>query len=205
MRECLNPECRLRIPDDLDSSSFFYCPHCGSEMKVECSFISSGIMMSHLHFKNQNNIHLILDNIRSAYNVGSILRTAEGFGVTQVHICGITQTPEHAKIKKTSLGSENTISWDYCKNGLHIVTELKNAGCLIYCLESVSFGKPIIDISPLMKKPIALVCGNELTGIDPAILSICHEIIEIPMSGVKSSFNVAVATGIALFFLRYQA
>ena len=204
VRQCENTDCGMRIPDDLDHTLFSYCPHCGAKMVVSDRYPNSDKDSQKPSFQNPQKIFLVLDNIRSAYNVGSILRSAEGFGVENIFLCGICPTPQNLKTKKTSLGSENSVSWEYSRNAILIISQMKIMGYFVFGLESGIGGKPIHEASLSLNKPIVLVCGNEVSGIDPGVLSLCDEIIEIPMQGIKRSFNVTIAVGIALFFFRYS-
>ena len=156
-------------------------------------------------------IYLILNNIRSAYNVGSIFRTADGAGVSKIYICGITPTPSSrnpstgsgfsTKVEKTSLGAEKTVPWEYRKQTRKCLLELKNQNLnlKIIALEQSEKSINLFKFKP--KFPLALIVGNEVRGINKKILSYADKIIEIPMHGKKESLNVAVATGIALYQL----
>lgn len=203
VRQCQNTDCRLRIPDDFNNPHFLYCPYCGAMMDVSGYYSISENTSSISSCHNPIKISLVLDNIRSAYNVGSIVRSADGFGVEKIFLCGICPTPQNLKIKKTSLGSEDSVSWEYCSNALSKISEMKLNGYFVIGLESGIGGKAIREVSINPEHYIVLVCGNEVAGIDPGILALCDEIVEIPMQGIKRSFNVTIAVGIALFYLRY--
>lgn len=145
---------------------------------------------------------VILDNIRSAYNVGSILRTAEGFGINKIILGGITPTPLNTKTLKTSLGTEKNISWEYCKNCISYLSNHASGSYTVIGLENCRQAKPIWEVNHFhLKKRIVLIIGNENFGIDPELLDLCDLIVNIPMTGEKKSFNVATAFGIAAFFL----
>ncbi|OGM96009.1 MAG: hypothetical protein A3B86_02025 [Candidatus Yanofskybacteria bacterium RIFCSPHIGHO2_02_FULL_38_22b] len=144
-------------------------------------------------------IYLILDNIRSRENVGSIFRTADAVGVSKIYLCGTTPTPPHDKISKTALGAETYVPWEYRRNTWQVITELKKEGINIYALEQTKDSKNIFRFKP--KFPMALIVGNEFNGISPKILKYCDKKIAIPMYGRKESLNVSVATGIALYTL----
>ena len=142
----------------------------------------------------------LLDNIRSAWNVGSILRSADGFAFAHAYLCGITPTPDHAAVTKTSLGAEDSVSWSYHKDALKVVKALKKEGWCIWALEEDDRAKSIQAMPAAgSNQPIVLVVGNEVTGIDPALLDQCDEIFYIPMRGEKKSFNVAMAFSIAAY------
>jgi 23S rRNA (guanosine2251-2'-O)-methyltransferase len=156
---------------------------------------------------------VLLDNIRSAWNVGSILRSADGFGFTQAYLCGITPTPDgpsRETVAKTSLGAEYSVPWSYHKDAVRLVKVLKVEGWKVYALEDddravslESNGLPLKVQEPAPALHI-LIVGNEVTGVDPELLDLCDEIFYIPMRGDKKSFNVAIAFGIAAYALKYQ-
>lgn len=145
-------------------------------------------------------IVLVLDRIRSLYNVGSMFRTADGFGVSKVYLCGYTGTPDRAKVHKTSLNAEQYVPWEKVSHSWRLIDRLKKQGFQVVALEESSRARPISGFRP--RFPVALVVGNEVTGLTPAVLKRCDAIAEIPMLGRKKSFNVAVACGIGLYHLR---
>jgi len=152
----------------------------------------------------ETNLHLeaLLDNIRSAWNVGSIFRTADGLGVSKLYLCGITPTPENDSIYKTSLGAEETVAWEYAPNALELAIRLKVTGCILIALERDERAVPVAGVSVALRdKRQVLVIGNEVSGVDPEILELCDQIVHIPMQGKKRSFNVEVAFGIAAYSL----
>lgn len=144
---------------------------------------------------------VLLDNIRSAWNVGSILRSADGLGFTHAYLCGITPTPENEAVTKTSLGAEDSVPWSYHKDAVKLVKGLKTEGWKVYGLEQHARAIPLESdgIAPALK---ILIVGNEVTGVDPELLELCDKIFYIPMRGEKKSFNVAIAFGIAAYALR---
>ncbi|MCP4140502.1 MAG: RNA methyltransferase [Chloroflexi bacterium] len=148
--------------------------------------------------------HIFLDNLRSLYNVGSIFRTAEAVGISHVHLCGMTPTPDNPRLAKTAIGAEKIIAWDYHKNGLIAAKKLRDDGFSLWAIEGGAEATPLFetDISQDRQK-IVLIIGNELAGVDPEILSLCERVLYIPMEGNKESLNVTVAFGIAAYFLRY--
>ncbi len=200
--ECNNPECRFRCPNDLTQRKMEHCPVCGSDFSPRgepyrnfqgCISISRG---------QQRHIEVVLDNLRSTLNVGSIFRTADGAGVKHIHCCGTSPTPKHPKIEKSSLGAEDFTAWSYCRNALDLILSLKQQGYLILCLEATEKSVPVTGlVNQNSGQKIALVVGNEVSGIDPAILGITDQVFSIPMLGKKTSLNVAVAFGIAVYAL----
>jgi 23S rRNA (guanosine2251-2'-O)-methyltransferase len=149
-------------------------------------------------------VEALLDNIRSVYNVGAMLRTADGAGIRHLHLCGITATPDHPRVAKTALGAEDAVPWSAHPNSLDVADELKGRGYALWALESGERAEPLFGAGPAPQgTPLALVVGNELAGIDPALLARCDRVLYIPMAGVKGSLNAAVAFGIAAYYLRY--
>jgi tRNA G18 (ribose-2'-O)-methylase SpoU len=141
---------------------------------------------------------VVLDNIRSAWNVGSIFRSADGFGFTHAYVCGISPTPDNDAVAKTSLGAEDSVPWSYHKDAVQLVKGLKKEGWRILALEETGEGKNIRQ-TVIADYDIAMIVGNEISGIDPDLLPLSDEILTIPMRGEKKSFNVAVAFGVAAF------
>jgi tRNA G18 (ribose-2'-O)-methylase SpoU len=147
----------------------------------------------------------LLDNIRSTFNVGSIFRTADGVGLQRLYLCGFTATPNNPKIAKTALGAERTLKWSYHKNSLEVVRDLKAEGQQILALEAGYRSKSLFELNWVTENsPIILVVGNEVAGVDPGILELCDWKAHIPMRGNKNSLNVAVAFGIAIYYLHFQ-
>lgn len=144
-------------------------------------------------------VAVVLDNIRSLNNIGSIFRTCDGFDCSMIYLCGITATPPSPQIHKTALGAEESVEWTYCPTTAEAVSRLKELGYRIMCLEQCFGSVPLQDFVPCEGERYALVVGNEVDGVDPAIVNACDTYIEIPMSGTKHSLNVAVATAVTLW------
>lgn len=149
----------------------------------------------------------VLDNIRSLYNVGSIFRTADAFGVDKICLCGYTPAPtkdrQKKEIHKTALGAEEFIAWEKHSQTWKLLDDLKKQGFYIIGLEIDKKSVNISKFKPLMKeRNIALIVGNEVKGLSQKILERCDKIIKIPMLGKKESLNVGVSFGIAAFYLR---
>ena len=142
---------------------------------------------------------IVLNNIRSRENVGSIFRTADAAGVSKIYLCGITPTPPHEKISKTALGAEEYVPWEYHKQTWRLLDKLKKDKINIVTLEQSKEGVDLFKFKP--KFPLALVVGNEVRGLSPQILKYCDKKISIPMYGKKESLNVAVATGVAVYVI----
>ena len=149
--------------------------------------------------KNGKQVCLILHNIRSAYNVGSIFRTADAAGVNKIYICGYSPTPDNKKVAKTALGAEKTVLWENHRQTWRLMEKLKKEGVQVAALEQ---SKKSVDFRKFKPKfPIALVIGNEIRGLSKEILKRADKIIAIPMYGRKESLNVSVAAGIAVYRL----
>lgn len=144
---------------------------------------------------------VLLDNIRSAWNVGSILRTADGFGFDHAFLCGISPTPENEAVNKTSLGAEDSVPWSYHKDAVKLVRGLKKEGWVVWALEDDRRAIPI-QIRERGEARTVLIVGNEVSGVDPALLDLCDAIHYIPMRGEKKSFNAAIAFAVAAYALR---
>ena len=150
-------------------------------------------------------VQALLDNIRSSLNVGSMFRTADGAGVTHLHLCGITPAPDHPKVAKTALGAEYSVPWTQYWDALEAAASLKQGGFELWALEGGPRSESIFNAAKeLPEKPLLLVVGNEVSGVDPGLLELCPRVVSIPMQGAKQSLNVAVAFGIAVYTLRYR-
>lgn len=144
---------------------------------------------------------LVLDNVRSMNNVGSIFRSADCFAVEKLHLCGITAAPPHREIHKTALGAEDSMPWEYHEKTIDICHDLKAAGYRLIALEQVEGSTSLKDFRMETDKPYAIILGNEIDGVSGDVLAECDACIEIPQFGTKHSFNVAVCTGIVLWEL----
>lgn len=152
---------------------------------------------------------LILHNIRSVHNVGSIFRTADAAGVSKIILSGYSPTPfdrfnrERKDFVKVSLGAEKSVPWEYVQNVHKTVEKLKDNGYEILGIEQHKNSTPLFGYKP--KEKVAVIMGNEVRGISPTMLKRCDAVLEIPMHGKKESLNVSVSAGIALFVLKSQA
>jgi len=142
-------------------------------------------------------ISLILDNIRSLYNVGSAFRTADGLGVEKLYLCGYTGCPPREEISKTALGAEEVVPFEKVENILPLIKKLKEDGYTVVSLEKNNSSINIIDYR--WPKNVALVVGNEIVGISEEVLKASDCVVHIPMIGIKESFNVASALAIAIY------
>ncbi len=143
-------------------------------------------------------IVLVLDNVRSMNNVGSVFRTADAFLLQAVYLCGVTATPPHRDIQKTALGATETVSWKYFANASDSIQELKMDGFTIFAVEQVHNSIMLDKLNEPAEK-IALVFGNEISGVEQQALDLCDGCIEIPQYGTKHSLNLAVSVGIVVW------
>lgn len=143
---------------------------------------------------------VLLDNIRSMHNVGSIFRTADALNVEKLLLCGITGTPPHREIHKTALGAEESMAWEYYSEALDALLEYKRQGYCVLALEQTETSVDIMHYVP-QEKPMLLILGNEVEGVSDELLTHCDEVLEIPQFGTKHSFNVSVTGAIALWEL----
>ncbi|HLO14269.1 MAG TPA: RNA methyltransferase [Anaerolineales bacterium] len=218
IRVCLS--CGLRYPLVEGHPFGTRCPICMGETRVALSrqLVSEsgqdsphgytkrlGFLPSELKDERRKSFAVLLDNIRSAWNVGSILRSADGFGFAHAYLCGITPTADNEAVTKTSLGAEDSVPWSYHKDAVKLVKGLKAEGWKVYALEEDERALSISQYpDSQVPNPVVLIVGNEVTGVDPELLDLCDQIFYIPMQGEKQSFNVAIAFSIAAYTLHAQ-
>ena len=142
-------------------------------------------------------VTIVLDNLRSALNVGSIFRTADAFACKKIYLCGITAKPPHKEINKTAIGATNSVDWEYCESVVNLVQDLKDSGKQILGIEQTDQSFALSDFIP-SDKEMVLIFGNEVEGINSDLLPILDASIEIPQYGTKHSINVAVCAGIVV-------
>ena len=144
-------------------------------------------------------IVIILDNVRSLNNIGSIFRTADAFRLSAIYLCGITATPPHKDIQKTALGATETVDWFYFENVLDCINNLKDSGYNVYAIEQATESINLIEFVPKKNEKYAFVMGNEVEGVDQNAIKNCNGCIELPQYGSKHSLNIAVCTGIVIW------
>lgn len=142
---------------------------------------------------------VVLDHVRSLYNVGSVFRSSDAFRVEAIYLCGITATPPNAEIHKTALGAEDTVNWQYFKSTQEAVLQLKTAGYEIWSVEQVEGSVMLQNFKPDKKKHYAIILGNEVKGVQQEVVDMCDGCIEIPQFGTKHSLNVSVTAGILIW------
>ncbi len=142
---------------------------------------------------------IVLDNIRSMMNVGSVFRTADAFRIEKILLCGITACPPHKEIHKTALGATESVEWQYFDDTIDAVKALRNENYQVFALEQTTKSQSLKDFRPGKDIKYALVFGNEVKGVQDKVLQQCHGSIEIPQFGTKHSFNISVTVGITLW------
>lgn len=154
-------------------------------------------------FKQTEKIPLIiiLDNVRSLNNIGSVFRTSDAFLVESIYICGISSVPPHPEIHKTALGAEYSVDWKYFEDAVDAVNELRSTGYEVLALEQAENSVLLNDLNPDDRKKYAVVLGNEVKGVDQKVIDACHGCLEIPQFGTKHSLNVSIAGGIVIWDL----
>ncbi len=203
-RRCSNPSCALRFPVEEDSPLGAQCPLCGEET----AFIDAPYPTHVITTKTSSPVHVevLLDNIRSLRNVGSVFRSADGAGVAHVHLCGFTPTPDHPKMAKTSLGAEAAIPWTRHPDAVEAARALRDDGARLWVVDGGENTSSIFDAEVLAsRRPgrIVLVFGHEVSGVDPRVQALAERTVCLPMMGVKGSLNVSVAMGIVSYVLRF--
>ena len=154
-------------------------------------------------FKNSEKtpIILVLDDIRSLHNIGSVFRTADAFLIEKIYLCGITATPPNKEIHKTALGATETVAWEHDENVLKVIENLKHEGVTVLAIEQVESAVFLQDFKVEKSKKYALVFGNEVFGVNQEAIKQCHGTIEIPQLGTKHSLNISVSAGIVVWDL----
>jgi 23S rRNA (guanosine2251-2'-O)-methyltransferase len=152
-------------------------------------------------FKTQDKlpVAVVLDNVRSMHNIGSIFRTSDGFAVEQICLCGITACPPHRDIEKTALGATQSVNWKYYETPLQAVEQLRSEGYVIVAIEQAENSTMLHEFTPGEGKKYALIFGNEVNGVSDEVMANIDACIEIPQFGTKHSFNIVVSAGIVLW------
>jgi 23S rRNA (guanosine2251-2'-O)-methyltransferase len=152
-------------------------------------------------FKNQEKLPLvvILDNVRSMHNIGSIFRTSDGFAIEKIYLCGITAQPPHREIEKTALGATQSVEWIYFEDVCEAINRLKTDGYTIIAIEQAENSTMLNNYQPDKSQKFALIFGNEVNGVSDEAMNKIDTCIEIPQFGTKHSFNIVVSAGIVLW------
>ncbi len=144
---------------------------------------------------------VVLDNIRSQQNIGSVFRTSDAFRVEAIHLCGISATPPHREIHRTALGATESVAWKYFPTVVHAVRSLQSEGYMVYGVEQTDQSISLHDFQPPHDRKFALVFGNEVQGISDEVVGLLDGCVEIPQFGTKHSLNIAVSAGIVLWHI----
>ncbi|MBC9795008.1 RNA methyltransferase [Sinomicrobium weinanense] len=149
---------------------------------------------------------IVLDNIRSLNNIGSVFRTADAFLVEKIYLCGITATPPHKDIHKTALGATESVDWEYVKDTHALIKELKEKGVVTVAIEQAENAEMLNDFRVETDRKYALIFGNEVKGVAQEVVSDCDTVVEIPQYGTKHSLNISVSAGVVVwdFFNKMQ-
>ncbi len=149
--------------------------------------------------KDKLPVTVVLDNIRSMHNIGSIFRTSDGFAVEQICLCGITAQPPHREIEKTALGATQSVNWTYFETSMQAIKDLRGNGYKIIAIEQAENSVMLNKFTPSTNEKYALIFGNEVNGVSDDVMQQIDSCIEIPQFGTKHSFNVVVSAGIVLW------
>lgn len=144
-------------------------------------------------------IIIILDNIRSLNNIGSVFRTSDAFLIEKIYLCGITATPPHKDIRKTALGATDSVDWEYRENTIELVEQLKSEGVKVFSIEQAEQATMLNEIKMDKEEHYALVFGNEVKGVSQEVVTACDGVIEIPQFGTKHSLNISVSAGVVIW------
>lgn len=186
------------------------CPACGAPTAwVDDEYVTHGVPPAAQ--AGRLRLEVLLDNVRSLRNVGSMFRTADGAGVSHLHLGGVTPGPEHPKLAKTALGAERSVPWSRHPDACAIASRLRAEGRRLWVLEggerSVSIFDPAVATELAhhreAERTVVLVLGHEVSGVDPRIVDLCERVVHLPMTGTKDSLNVSVTMGVAVYLLRF--
>ncbi|GMN05952.1 RNA methyltransferase [Croceitalea sp. MTPC5] len=144
-------------------------------------------------------VTVVLDNIRSLNNIGSVFRTADAFLISKIYLCGITAKPPHKDIQKTALGATDSVTWEYRENTMDVVKELQIGGVKVFSVEQVENAMMLHDVQVASHDTYAVVFGNEVKGVSQEVVSASDGVIEIPQFGTKHSLNISVSAGVVLW------
>lgn len=157
------------------------------------------ISVEQFHQADKMPLVVVLDGVRSLYNVGSVFRTSDAFRVSEVILCGITATPPNAEIHKTALGAEDSVNWRYFKDTMEAVATLRSEGYTLLAIEQCEGSTMLQDFHPEEGSKYAVILGNEVKGVQQEVVDACDGCLEIPQFGTKHSMNVSVTAGIVIW------
>ncbi len=194
------PSCGLRYPWHQGQPSRHTCPRCGGPTTPRAAWQWQPEQPFAPRAPLTRPLALALDNLRSAWNVGALFRSADGLGVQHLYLGGITPTPAHPGVRKTALGAEQTVPWTYVPNLFTQLQTLQTAGWTVWALEQSPQARPLPEMQA-PSGPLVLIVGNEISGVGPDLFPLCQHIVYLPLRGHKRSLNVEVAAAIALWQL----
>jgi tRNA G18 (ribose-2'-O)-methylase SpoU len=219
LTQCPNPKCKLsfEVPDEREGKNG-PCPSCGQVITFRSMALLKDIELQHQkriirqsagtqEQREPSQFSVLLEDVRSLWNVGSIFRSADGAGFERMYLCGITGCPPNKSIAKTSLGAEDHIGWSHHRNAFEVLPELASKGVQLVALEKNDNSEPLDGVltQRRISAPLCLIVGNEVAGISAETLSLASVVCHLPMRGIKASLNVAVAFGIAAYDIRSRA
>jgi tRNA G18 (ribose-2'-O)-methylase SpoU len=147
---------------------------------------------------------IVLDNVRSLNNVGSVFRSADAYRVEQILLCGITAQPPHREIRKTALGATETVAWSHHEHTIDAIRHLQNQGYIVCAIEQAVDSMNLHQFQPVANRPLAIVMGNEVEGVDQEVVAACDHVIELEQYGTKHSLNISVCAGIVIYDLFHK-
>lgn len=150
---------------------------------------------------NKTPIIIVLDNIRSLNNIGSVFRSSDAFRIEKIYLCGITAQPPHRDIHKTALGATESVEWEYVEDTVALVQSLKNDGVLTLSIEQAENSLKLDEFTPKSNQKYAIIMGNEVDGVQQSVINESDFVLEIPQIGTKHSLNISVCTGVVLWDL----
>lgn len=200
LRQCTDATCRFRFPMAAGERLGSRCPSCGGITAIVTTLAAPDEPEPLSNPPPRRAMSALVDNVRSAFNVGAIFRSADGAGLQHLYLCGVTPTPEHDKVAKTALGAQKSVGWSHHNNAVDLAIRLRSQGQTLWALEETT-GALTITQAPPLPESLLLVVGSEVTGVDPDLLALCEHALCIPMRGAKRSLNVAIAFGIAVVVL----
>ena len=200
VQECDEPACRFRYPMREGERIGNRCPMCGGHVTTRHILAEPHELPVRGLHPHTPSFDVLVDNVRSLFNVGSIFRSADGAAVRHLYLCGVTPTPANQKLAKTALGAEQCVAWSHHHNSIDLADGLLGSGYGLWALEEGEGADSLLAVSRVPSNMV-LVIGNEVTGVDPDLQARCSRRLAIPMRGTKRSLNVATAFGIAAVLL----
>ncbi|MEO8590112.1 MAG: RNA methyltransferase [Flavobacteriales bacterium] len=160
-----------------------------------------GRVAPEVYVGRKQRVRVVLDDVRSRHNVGSIFRTADGFGIEGIILCGFTPTPPHREIEKTALGATASVPWEYAPDAVSAIARLRSEGYRVLAVEQTLQALPLQEVVVPVGQPVALVFGNELHGVSDRAIAVCDGSVVVPQHGSKHSLNISVCAGVVLWWL----